>query len=51
MEAPNTAALSTRIAELGCDEVDIVRIYRTFNAGAEAFRAAGEASHAPGPDA
>jgi coenzyme F420-reducing hydrogenase gamma subunit len=51
MEAPNTTALSTRIGELGCDEVDIVRVYRTFNAGAEAFRAAGESSHAPGPDA
>ena len=43
METPNTASLSARMAELGADEVDLVRVYRTFNAGAEAFRAASEA--------
>ena len=43
MESPNAAALSTRMAELGAGEVDLVRVYRTFNAGAEAFRAESEA--------
>jgi sulfhydrogenase subunit delta len=43
MESPNTAALSARMAELGSDEVDLVRVYRTFNADSEAFRHASEA--------
>jgi len=43
MEAPNTAALGAQMAELGASEVDLVRMYRTFNADAEAFRRAGEA--------
>ena len=43
MESPNTAVLSARMAELGSDEVDLVRIYRTFNADSEAFRKASEA--------
>ena len=43
MESPNTAALSALMTGLGSDEVDLVRIYRTFNAGAEAFRAASSA--------
>ena len=43
MESPNTPALGTLISDLGMDEVDIVRVYRTFNAAAEPFRAAGEA--------
>ncbi len=47
-ESPNTAALSARMAQLGSDEVDLVRVYRTFNAGAPAFREAGEA-HEGGP--
>jgi coenzyme F420-reducing hydrogenase gamma subunit len=34
MESPNPAALNQRLAELGMDEVDIVRVYRTFNAAA-----------------
>jgi coenzyme F420-reducing hydrogenase gamma subunit len=42
METPNTAALSARMAELGSDDVDLVRVYRTFNAGADAFREASE---------
>ncbi len=33
MESPNTASLSARMAELGAEEVDLVRVYRTFNAG------------------
>jgi sulfhydrogenase subunit delta len=43
MESPNTAALSARMAELGSEEVDLVRVYRTFNADSEAFRHASEA--------
>jgi sulfhydrogenase subunit delta len=43
MESPNTAALSARMAELGSDELDLVRVYRTFNAGSEAFREASQA--------
>ena len=37
MEAPNTAALAGSMAELGSSELDIVRAYRTFQAGAPAF--------------
>jgi len=43
MESPNTDSLSARMAELGSDEVDLVRVYRTFNAGSEAFREASRA--------
>jgi len=43
MEAPNTAALGARMTTLGSDELDIVRMYRTFNADAPAFREAGGA--------
>jgi sulfhydrogenase subunit delta len=43
METPNTEALSARLAALGSQEVDLVRVYRTFNAASPAFRAAGEA--------
>jgi coenzyme F420-reducing hydrogenase gamma subunit len=37
-ETPNTVALSTRAEELGMQRQDIVRVFRTFNAYAEAFR-------------
>ena len=43
METPNTAALSARMKQLGAEERDLVRVYRTFNAGSEAFREASEA--------
>jgi coenzyme F420-reducing hydrogenase gamma subunit/NAD(P)H-flavin reductase len=43
MEAPNTAALSREMSRQGSDEVDLVRVYRTFNADAEPFRRASEA--------
>jgi sulfhydrogenase subunit delta len=43
MESPNTAALSAQMAQLGRGEVDIVRAYRTYNAGSAAFREASEA--------
>src|SRR5579859_2505547 len=39
MESPNTASLSGWLVDLGVDDVDLVRVYRTFNAGAPAFRA------------
>jgi coenzyme F420-reducing hydrogenase gamma subunit len=42
METPNTPSLNRRMAQLGADERDLVRVYRTFNAGAEPFRAASE---------
>jgi coenzyme F420-reducing hydrogenase gamma subunit len=38
METPNAPSLSARMAALGSDEVDLVRVYRTFNADAPAFR-------------
>jgi len=38
------------MAALGSEEVDLVRVYRTFNAGAEAFRDASEAHLPQGPD-
>jgi sulfhydrogenase subunit delta len=47
METPNTSALSARMGELGTGDLDLVRLYRTFNAGADAFRRASE-SHEPG---
>lgn len=43
METPNTRALSARMAELGARPRDLVRLYRTFNAGAPPFRAESEA--------
>ena len=42
MESPNTPSLSARMAELGAEEVDIVRVYRTFNAASEPFARAAE---------
>jgi coenzyme F420-reducing hydrogenase gamma subunit len=39
METPNPAALSARMAQLGSDDVDLVRVYRTFNAAAAPFHA------------
>ena len=41
-ETPNAASLNARWKELGADDRDLLRVYRTFNAGAESFRAAGE---------
>jgi coenzyme F420-reducing hydrogenase gamma subunit len=42
-ETPNTAALSGRLAQLGSDRRDLVRVYRSFNAAADGFREASEA--------
>ena len=38
METPNTAALARRWSELGASEAGLVRVFRTFNANAQAFR-------------
>jgi sulfhydrogenase subunit delta len=37
--AANTASLASRLVEAGMPQRDVVRFFRTFNAGAEAFRA------------
>ena len=37
-ETPNTASLSSRLAALGASDMDLLRLYRTFNANADAFR-------------
>ena len=37
-ETPNPAGLSARLEALGMSSPELVRFYRTFNAGAEAFR-------------
>jgi sulfhydrogenase subunit delta len=42
METPNPAALSERMAQLGSDDVDLVRVYRTFNAAAAPFHTESE---------
>ena len=38
METPNAAALSGWLEGLGAEEVDLVRLYRTFYANAGPFR-------------
>lgn len=38
MEAPNTSSLSSWLTKLGMDEDALKRVYRTFNANADAFR-------------
>jgi sulfhydrogenase subunit delta len=43
METPNAPSLNRRMLELGAEDVDIVRVYRTFNATREPFRIASEA--------
>lgn len=37
-EHPNTFSLSRAFSSLGMSDHDLVRVYRTFNAGADAFR-------------
>jgi coenzyme F420-reducing hydrogenase gamma subunit len=41
-ESPNTEALSARCRELGSSPTDLKRLFHSFNAGAPAFREAGE---------
>lgn len=43
MESPNTASLGLWWKRLGVPAEDLVRVYRTFQTGAEAFREASEA--------
>jgi coenzyme F420-reducing hydrogenase gamma subunit len=43
METPNAPSLNRRMLELGAQDIDIVRVYRTFNANSEPFRIASEA--------
>ncbi len=43
MEAPNAGSLAGWLAQHGMPERDVVRLYRTFYAGAPAFRAESEA--------
>ena len=47
METPNPSSLANWFAEHGSEEQDIVRMYRTFNADAPAFRAESEAHERP----
>ena len=37
-DSPNTASMARVLGRHGMDEPQIVRLYRTFNAAAEAFR-------------
>jgi sulfhydrogenase subunit delta len=37
-ETPNTVSLSNRLAALGASRIDLLRLYRNFNANADAFR-------------
>jgi coenzyme F420-reducing hydrogenase gamma subunit len=39
-ETPNTVALTRRLRQLGLDDRDVERVFRTFNADAPAFRQA-----------
>ena len=46
METPNAGSLSAWMRGRGAETPDLVRAYRSFNAGAPAFRAAGDAQAA-----
>lgn len=48
METPDTASLAARLEQLGMSSPDLVRVFRTFNANAEAFRGESEVHDAPG---
>jgi coenzyme F420-reducing hydrogenase gamma subunit len=50
MEAPNTASLAAAFRSAGCSDTDVLRAFRTFNAGAPAFRAESEAHEAGDPE-
>jgi hypothetical protein len=43
METPNAPSLSGWLRGLGADDVDLVRVYRTFNSNAGPFREESEA--------
>jgi len=40
METPNTASLSRQLRSLGMSDPELVRVFRTFNANAAAFKEA-----------
>ncbi len=42
MESPNTASLAGKLQDLGLNQAALTRVFRTFNAGAAAFRTEGE---------
>jgi hypothetical protein len=46
MESSDPAALDPRLKQLGFSDRDLMRVYRTFNAGAAPFREASEAHEA-----
>lgn len=46
-ESPNTPSLAARLHELGLDDPALVRLFRTFNADAPAFREAAERAGGP----
>ena len=48
-DTPNTASLAERLRAHGMPEVDVMRFFRTFNAGSEPFRAQSLASAAADP--
>ena len=48
-ESPSTTALARRLAALGTSEVDLFRLFATFNANAPAFLTEGRAHVAPSP--
>ena len=37
-DTPNTASMADRLRTMGMSEAEVMRFFRTFNAGAEAFR-------------
>ena len=45
-ETPNARSLNTRWKQLGADDRELLRVYRTFNTEAPPFRAAGDAHEA-----
>jgi hypothetical protein len=45
MEQPNAGSLASGLARHHLPERDVVRLYRTFYAGAPAFRAESETHH------
>jgi sulfhydrogenase subunit delta len=47
-DTPNTASLTAKLAELGMDPPSVVRVFRTFNAFAPAFKEASEAAEKRG---
>jgi sulfhydrogenase subunit delta len=46
-DTPNTSSLAERLAWLGMPERDVMRVFRTFNAGAEPFRRESERHSEP----